>query len=130
PRGGPVPLSFAEQRLWFLDRLGSGAGYQLSGALHLRGRLEVSALGAALTEIVRRHEALRATFPAVDGEAVQRIGEPRPLPVPLDDVSGAGDPAAEARRLCGEHVLEPFDLEHGPLFRARLLRLGNDEPVL
>ena len=130
PRDGPLPLSFAQQRLWFLDRLGAGVGYNVPGALRLSGRLDVGALGAALDEIVRRHEALRTTFPEIDGQAVQRIGEAARVPLPLVDLRGCVDPGGEARRLAEEDALEPFDLARGPLLRARLARLADAEHAL
>ena len=130
PRDAPLPLSFAQQRLWFLDRLGAGVGYNVPGALRLSGRLDVAALGAALDEIVRRHEALRTTFPEIDGQAVQRIGEATRVPLPLVDLRGCADPGGEARRLAEEDALEPFDLAHGPLLRARLARLADAEHAL
>ncbi len=129
-RDGPLPLSFAQQRLWFLDRLGAGVGYNVPGALRLSGQLDLAALRAALDEIVRRHEALRTTFPEIDGNGVQRIGEAWPVPLPLVDLQACADPASEARRLAEEDALEPFDLARGPLLRARLARLAHAEHVL
>jgi amino acid adenylation domain-containing protein len=130
PRDGPLPLSFAQQRLWFLDRLGTGTGYNVPSAMRLSGRLDVGALGKALDEIVRRHEALRTTFPEVDGSGVQRIEEARPLPLPLHDLRGRTDPGAEARRLAEEDAVERFDLARGPLLRAKLARIADAEHVL
>jgi amino acid adenylation domain-containing protein len=123
-RRGPrdtVPLSFAQQRLWFLDQLApGGAAYNLSGRLHLEGRLDITALERSLNEIVRRHEALRTIFSTRDGEPVQIILNELHLPLPLIDLQQLSDEAAQ----------RPFDLSTGPLVRARLLRLSSEEHIL
>ncbi|HEY4575925.1 MAG TPA: amino acid adenylation domain-containing protein, partial [Thermoanaerobaculia bacterium] len=88
PRGGDLPLSFAQQRLWFLDRLEPGtATFNLPAPLRLTGNLDVEALSRALDEIARRHEALRTVFPARDGRGVQRVQPPAPVPLPWVDLS-------------------------------------------
>ncbi|HEV2728127.1 MAG TPA: amino acid adenylation domain-containing protein, partial [Solirubrobacterales bacterium] len=128
-----LPLSFAQQRLWFLDRLEPGSGFYNSGkAVRLGGALDVRALRRALSEVVRRHEALRTTFPAVEGRPVQLVHEARPLPLDVEDLTALpeGGREAEARRLGAEEASRPFDLSAGPLLRARLLRLGPEEHVL
>ncbi|HEX8559857.1 MAG TPA: amino acid adenylation domain-containing protein [Pyrinomonadaceae bacterium] len=133
PRGGALPLSFAQQRLWFLDQLEPGNPlYNTPGALRLKGRLDVPALEWALSEIVRRHEILRTTFDAPQGSPVQVISPPRPVRVPLIDLSGLDEDAreAEARRLMNAEARLPFDLAAGPLLRATLLRLGEEEHAL
>jgi amino acid adenylation domain-containing protein/non-ribosomal peptide synthase protein (TIGR01720 family) len=124
-RDGEPPLSFAQQRLWFLDQLEGTAAYNMLGAVRLRGDLAVAALERALSEVVRRHEALRTTFPAVDGRPFQRIAEPRPLPLDVLDV-----PEDDVARVLGEESAYPFDLAEGPLLRARLLRVAPDDHVL
>jgi amino acid adenylation domain-containing protein len=126
-RDAAVPLSFAQERLWFLDRLAPGsAAYNIPLALRLAGALDLSALAAALGEIVRRHEALRTVFPVVAGQPVQDVrpaDEPMPF-VPAVDLAGLGARAeAEALRLAREEAALPFDLAQGPLFRTRRLRL-------
>ncbi len=127
-RGGPLPLSFAQQRLWFLDRLEPGSPlYNMPAAVALRGRLDPAALAAALGEIARRHEALRATFREEGDEPVQAIAGPAPFPLPLIDLQ---DRPEEAARLRDEEARRPFDLGRGPLLRAALLRLGPEEHVL
>jgi amino acid adenylation domain-containing protein len=132
-RNGELPLSFAQQRLWFLDKLVANSPvYNLPSALRLVGRLNIDALEQVLTEIVRRHEALRTTFPEVDGEPVQLIAPPAPVSLPLFDLSTL-DPAArehEARRLAEAEAGLPFNLSTGPLLRASVLRLGDEEHVV
>ncbi|MCE0445926.1 condensation domain-containing protein [Streptomyces tricolor] len=93
PRPGPeprFPLSYAQERLWFLDQADPGTtAYVMPGGMRLRGPLDPEALGRALTEIVRRHEALRTTFPAEGGKPQQCIGRPRPVPLPVTDLRTA-----------------------------------------
>ncbi|HEX2191419.1 MAG TPA: condensation domain-containing protein, partial [Longimicrobiaceae bacterium] len=133
PRGGPLPLSFAQQRLWFLWQVDPGSSaYVMPGALRLRGTLDAAALRASLGEVVRRHEALRTVFPAVEGRPVQVVLDPAPLPLPVADLRGLDAAAREAgaRRLAAESAARPFDLERGPLLRAALVRLGDEEWLL
>jgi amino acid adenylation domain-containing protein len=127
---GPVPLSFAQQRLWFLEQLGESS-YILPATSRLTGRLDVKALEESLNEIVRRHEALRTTFTTIDGQPMQVISPQLPLSIPVLDLSRlpAQEHALEVRRL-REEALRPFDLERGPLVRASLLRLAEDEHLL
>jgi len=127
---GPVPLSFAQQRLWFLDRIGY-SNYFVSGASRLTGPLDVKALEWSLNEIVQRHEALRTTFTTIDGQPMQVIAPRLPLTLPVLDLSQlpADERAAETGRLRTE-ALGPFDLERGPLLRMSLLRLAEDEHFL
>jgi amino acid adenylation domain-containing protein len=130
PRDTGLPLSFGQERLWFLDRLQpGGTSYAVPLDLRLAGRLAVPALAASLGQIVHRHEALRTVFPEVDGRPVQRILDPAPFVLPLIDLGGLDGPWIEttADRLAGEAARRPFDLEHGPLVRAALLRLSGTE---
>ncbi|HEX3130209.1 MAG TPA: amino acid adenylation domain-containing protein, partial [Thermoanaerobaculia bacterium] len=131
--GEMPPLSFAQERLWFLHRLDpASSAYNMPGALRLDGDLDVPALAASLREIVRRHEVLRTSFPTVDHRPVQRIDpEPR-IALPVVDLAGLPDPsiADTARRLAFQAVQQPFDLATGPLMRAGLLRLAPDRHVL
>ncbi|MEA2694498.1 MAG: hypothetical protein QOJ16_3885, partial [Acidobacteriota bacterium] len=125
-RGGELPLSFAQQRLWFLDQLEPGsASYNVPGALRLSGRLSAAALAAAFSAIVLRHEALRTTFRAGSEEPVQVIAPAAPRSLPLVDLAGlpARLKEATARGLAQEEAARPFDLERGPLARVCLLRL-------
>ncbi|HKV07510.1 MAG TPA: amino acid adenylation domain-containing protein, partial [Thermoanaerobaculia bacterium] len=124
------PLSFAQERLWFFDRLEPGSAlYNIPAGIEATGRLDVAALAAALSEIVRRHEALRTTFPGGEGEPVQEIHSARPVTLPVADLSALPEPARgeEARRLATAEARRPFDLARGPLLRTLLLRLGEEE---
>ncbi|MFL5541362.1 MAG: amino acid adenylation domain-containing protein, partial [Longimicrobiaceae bacterium] len=129
-RTGALPLSFAQERLWFLDRMEPGnATYNMPTAQRLGGALDGAALERSLSEIVRRHEALRTVFAEVDGAPVQVITPFDGFVVPVEDLSGLDEAEREAsdRRRAGEEAAWPFDLTTGPLFRAALLRLGEDE---
>jgi amino acid adenylation domain-containing protein len=135
-RGGPLPLTSPQRRLWFLDQLEPGnPAYNLGLALRLSGELDPAALGGALAEVVRRHEALRTVFRVIGGAPVQLV-QPAGLPMrpdtvlPLVDASGAADPEAAAEQLARELAGQPFDLAAGPLLRARLARLGPAEHEL
>ncbi|HVG43767.1 MAG TPA: amino acid adenylation domain-containing protein, partial [Longimicrobium sp.] len=130
-RGG-APLSFAQERLWFIDRLEPGSAvYNVHVAWRL-GPLDAGVLERALGEIVRRHEALRTTFREVDGSPVQVIAPFDGFTLPVEDLSGLGeaDREVEARRRAGEEAKRSFDLAAGPLFRAVLLRLDGESHVL
>jgi len=131
-RDGALPLSFAQERLWFLDRLEPGSAvYNMPAAVRLRGRLEVEALENALTEIVRRHEALRTTFSSEGGSPRQRIWEAGRWSAPRIDLSGVEESCRErmALKLAGEEACRGFDLTRGPLLRTVLLKLGEEDHV-
>jgi len=132
PRDGPVPLSFAQQRLWFLEQLGNlGSTYNVRRHRRLRGELDRAALARALDDIVARHEALRTVFAEVDGVPEQRIApEDAGFLLRENDLSGRADAPAELARLMAEEGRAPFDLERGPLIRGRLVRLAPDDHVL
>ncbi|UXA69071.1 amino acid adenylation domain-containing protein [Xanthomonas prunicola] len=129
-RSGPLPLSFAQQRLWFLAQFDTGAAlaYLMPGRVDLHGALHLPALRQALDRIVARHEALRTTFVAGDDGATQRIAPPG-VGFALDciDLRQATDPETEARHHAEREASTAFDLEHGPLIRGRLLRLAAHE---
>ncbi|WP_344597521.1 amino acid adenylation domain-containing protein, partial [Actinomadura vinacea] len=131
-RGEPLPLSFAQQRLWFLDQLDPGSPeYNLTIPARLGLMLDVAALEAALNTVAARHEVLRTRLVAdLDGIAHQVIAPPSPVPLPVADVSRTADPLAAAQALTAASALEPFDLAAGPLIRAVLVRLDLDEHVL
>ncbi|HUP43792.1 MAG TPA: AMP-binding protein, partial [Thermoanaerobaculia bacterium] len=143
PGGRPGPaagartalLSFGQERLWFLERLGAGgAAYNMPVAFELRGPLDAPALAAALAALARRHEALRTRFESARGEPRQVIAPPEEarLPLALADLSGlgAGRAGREALRLGAAEAALPFDLERRPLARARLLRLAPERHAL
>jgi acyl carrier protein len=132
-RDGELPLSFAQQRLWFLDRLEPGtATFNLPAPLRLTGLLEVGALAGALAEIVERHESLRTLFGEREGRAYQSVLPALPISLPVADLAAL--PAAvrerEAGRLQDEESRLPFDLTRGPLLRTVLVRLAPEEHVL
>jgi amino acid adenylation domain-containing protein len=133
PDRDALPLSFGQQRLWFLDRLEPGSPlYNVPTALQLGGQLDISALARSFGEILRRHEVLRTSFREVQGEPLQEIAPPRPLSLPLVDLSSL--PTARlkplAERLRAAEALLPFDLSRAPLLRATLLRLAAEEHAL
>lgn len=131
--GGDVPLSYAQQRLWFLDQLAPGSAfYNMPIALRLRMPLEVPALTRTLNEIVRRHEVLRTTFETRDGRPVQVIAPQLAIAVRETDLAHlpADEREAQAQRLATVESREPFDLTLGPLFRAGLVCLGPQDHVL
>ena len=132
PRDQPLPLSFAQQRLWVLDQLEPGSAlYNIPVALRLRGVLDRGALERSLAEVVRRHETLRTSFAAADGQPVQVIAPPAPVALPLIDLTHLASDArdVEASRLAAAEARTPFDLERGPLLRAQLIRLGEHEHI-
>ncbi|HEY9283907.1 MAG TPA: amino acid adenylation domain-containing protein, partial [Pyrinomonadaceae bacterium] len=129
-RQGPAPLSFAQQRLWFIDQLTPGSPlYNVPKAVRLAGPLQVAALAQSFGEIVRRHEILRTTFASEAGQPVQVVGAARPVSLAVVDLSGLPESEREAlaQRLTDEEALRPFDLAAGPLVRATLLRVGDGE---
>ncbi len=131
--GAPLPLSFSQERLWFLDRLGAGASaYNVPAAVRLAGALDPSALQRTFAEVARRHEALRTTFGERDGVPFQVIAAELGVPLPVADLSALPAEASEREtlRLATEEAGRPFDLARGPLFRTLLFRLGAAEHVL
>ncbi len=130
-RTEPPPLSFAQQRLWLVDRIEPGsAAYNMPSALRLRGMLDVAALRAGLDALVRRHETLRTVFAEHGGEAVQVVCAPAPSALPVVDLRALPEAELAAGRLAAEEALRPFDLARGPLLRGTLLRLGEEDHVL
>ncbi|HEX8243592.1 MAG TPA: condensation domain-containing protein, partial [Longimicrobium sp.] len=132
-RTGALPLSFAQERLWLEDRLRpESAVYNVPAGVRLRGALDADALQRALGEVVRRHEALRTVFADRDGVPVQQVAPFAGFTLPVEDLSGLGGAEREAavRRRGEEEAERPFDLAAGPLFRAALLRVDEEEHVL
>ncbi|CAM4456607.1 non-ribosomal peptide synthetase [Nocardia ninae] len=130
PRSDPLPMSFAQQRLWVLDRLlPRKSVYTAPMAYRLAGALDVDALRAAFGVLVARHESLRTTFAVHDGVPVQRIGAAREIPLERIQLTSA-DREAEAERLAKAEAAEPFDLEQGPLLRVTVLELAPADHVL
>ena len=137
------PLSFSQQRLWFLDQLSPGdAAYNIHGAVRLRGALAIAALARSLRAVASRHEVLRSRFAAVEGRPEQSLAPPGGPPLPVVDLEGlnglngglnnqrADRREAEVLRLALEEARRPFDLARGPLLRTALLRLDRGESVL
>ncbi|MEU7157964.1 amino acid adenylation domain-containing protein [Streptomyces chrestomyceticus] len=132
-RDGALPLSFAQQRLWFMDAYEPGGTEYLSPTgLRLRGPLDTEALRQALADLVERHESLRTVFDTVDGKGVQIIRPAAPVPLPLTDLAPLPEAERDAAldRLLRAQTEAPFDLRHGPLLRAALVRLGEADHVL
>ena len=130
PRAEGLPLSFAQQRLWFLDQLDPGStAYNIPSAFTLYGPADVRALAGAYSEILRRHEALRTTFPMVAGQPLQQIAPPAAVAVPVVDLAGlaAERRHAVAERLIADEARRSFDLARHPLVRLAMLRIGRDE---
>ncbi|WP_345891925.1 amino acid adenylation domain-containing protein [Burkholderia sp. Ap-962] len=128
-RDGELPLSFAQQRLWFLAQLdGVSATYHIPLALRLRGRLDATAWQRALDTLLDRHEALRSTFVTVQGQPqVRLLPVGTALPVMHHDLRDAPDVQQQLQAISAQEAHAPFDLERGPLIRARVIRLSEDE---
>ena len=133
PRDQEIPLSFAQQRLWFLDQLEpNSAMYNMPDAVRLSGALDVAALERSLNEIVRRHEGLRTNFQAREGRPVQVIAPERTIALPVIDLTELAEEEREAEvlRWAQGEAQQPFNLAADPLLRARLLRLNAEEHVI
>jgi hypothetical protein len=130
---GPQPLSFAQQRLWFMDQLEPGqATYNMPAAIRLDGELDLGALQRAVSEIVRRHEALRTRFELQGDEPVQIVEAAGEVELPVIDLRGMEEEAARRRaeELAREEASRPFDLGRGPMLRVKLIRRRAQEQVL
>jgi amino acid adenylation domain-containing protein len=136
---GPLPLSFAQQRLWFLDRMeGKSPTYNMGGGFRLEGKLKVTALEQAFVEVLRRHDSLRTHFQEVNeveegGEslqAIQVIEDFVGFDLPVVDLSKLANARTEALRLAREDGRWAFDLDRGSLFRVRLVRLAEEDHIL
>jgi hypothetical protein len=133
PRGpGALPLSFAQERLWFLDQLSPSSDYNVAGALRIRGAVALAAFEQALREIVRRHEVLRASFRSVDGRPVQEVAPAVPWSVAHVDLGRLrrADLARESERLAKREAQRRFDLARAPLLRVCWLHQGRGDHLL
>src|SRR5262249_21152324 len=118
----PAPLSFGQQGLWFLSRLiPDSAGYNVSLIMRIEGDLDIGCFRRALTEVSRRHEILRTTFPILDGRPVQLISPPQSIVLPIIDLRELGEERErEMMQLTASDVQRPFDLAQGPVIRTSL----------
>lgn len=133
PETDDMPLSFAQQRLWFVDQVDPGnPSYNIFTAVRLKGGLDVGALQESLNQIVLRHEALRTTFGARDGQAIQRIAQTLTIDLSVVEVSGssASERETNVRQSISRESAQPFRLDEGPLIRASLYRLADDDHVV
>jgi len=135
PEGQVPPLSSSQERLWFIEQLTPGsAAYTIATAHRCQGQLDAVALGQALTEVTRRHEALRMRFPQTDGIPRVVIDDTAAVDLRITDLSALGnctsDREAQAIRVASQAAAEPFDLAAGPLLRALLIRISEDDHVL
>jgi len=129
---GPPPLSFAQQRLWFLDQLAPGSGnYNIPSAIRLKGHLNLKVLQRCLDTIVERHQVLRTVFQEKDGAPVQIIQESMPVALPVKDLSHlpGEEQESQALTLATKEAAKPFDLAKGPLLRVQLLKLNDQEHI-
>ena len=133
PDFAPAPLSFAQQRMWFMDQLQPGnPAYNRSTHIHLRGALNIAVFDNSLNEIVRRHEILRTSFLATDGQPVQAVASSLTLSLPVIDLGSlpAHEQQAEVSRIVTEDAQHSFDLSRVPLLKVQLVRLGETEHLL
>ena len=136
PKAGtltPPPLSFGQRRLWVVDQLDTDpSAYTITLCLRALGPLDRETLAKSLSELARRHEALRTRFPAQVGNPIQEIAAPAPIPLPCREILGdqSQSVAAACQGSLAEALAEPFDLARGPLFRARLLKFGPDDHAI
>jgi len=127
------PLTFVQQRLWFLAQLEKeAASYNVPWAMRIEGALDIALLERTLSEIVARHETLRTTFTLAGNEPVQVVHPAAPVKLPITDISGLQktDREAEAKKLAQDEAVRPMDLVRGPLLRTSLIRLGGQEHIL
>ena len=135
PRRGPsvtaLPLSFAQEQLWFIDQFHSLPTYNIPGLLRFRGELDAEALANALTALLARHETLRTRLAAdAVGQPRQLIDPPTPADLPRLDLSGEPDPEARLVEIAESEALKTFDLARGPLLRTQLVRLSDTDHAL
>jgi non-ribosomal peptide synthetase component F/SAM-dependent methyltransferase len=127
------PLSFAQQRIWFFNRLQPDSTlYNIAGSARLVGRVDVDVLRRSIEEVVRRHEVVRTTYHLEENRPVQRVNAPSPVPLPVVDLGGLPDEERQERlrELYRTEVSRPFDLERDQFLRPMLVRLDADRHVL
>lgn len=132
-RNQELPLSFAQQRLWFLDQLEPGTPtYNIATGMRMIGTLDVDAFEQAITEIIRRHEVLRTTILTIDGQPQPVVAETQSFKLPVIplDMLAVEAREGEARRIAGAEAEQPFDLSTGPLFRIKLLRISDADHIV
>ena len=132
-REGVLPVSFVQERLWFIDQLDPGShAYNVPIAVRLKGPLEIAALQRGFDEIARRHESMRTRFAFADGNLAQVISPPAPLPITRIDLQAAPDTERESAALqtANQEAQRPFDLARGPLIRVTLARLSDHDHLL
>ena len=130
-REANLPLSYAQERLWFLDQLEpDSAGYNIPGALRISGELNVSILEQSFTHIIERHENLRTVFKTENGKPVQIIREAEYFHIPVTDLSNETDKENKAKQMALSEATTPFNLSQGPLLRAKLIKLSENEHIL
>lgn len=133
PRAGRLPLSFTQERMWFLDQLEPGlSAYNVPGAVYMEGSLGPIALESGLSEIVRRHEIFRTTYSSADGKPFQVISAAQPAQLPMVDLQALpeAERESEALRLAKDNAGRPFDLGRGPVLRCLLLGLEEQKQML
>ncbi|HLJ26156.1 MAG TPA: non-ribosomal peptide synthase/polyketide synthase [Candidatus Angelobacter sp.] len=132
PRDAAIPLSYTQQRVWFIERMApGGAAYNLPAAVRIKGVLDLALLERVLQEIISRHETLRTRFEVVDGEPRQVIEDTVTVPLPVTDLSGhAEELETTAETLARAEIQKSFDLQRGPLIRTSLLKLTEQEHIL
>ena len=133
PRQGPLPASFAQERLWQIDRTHPGSVvYNMPTPFRCLGWLDLAALQRAVDTLVQRHEALRTTFAVVDGQLVQVLAPTLTIPVTVVDLQPVPEPERQARAQALSHAedRQPFDLQRGPLLRVAVLRLAPEEQLV
>lgn len=130
-RLGPLPLSFAQQRMWFIDQLEPGNPiYNRPTYFRLRGTLNVEVLTQSLVEVARRHEVLRSHFPSINGKPTLNIVPEILLSLPVTDLSLLSEPTEQLQTHLCQEAQQPFDLANGPLLRSQLIKLGETEHLL
>ncbi|APF18136.1 amino acid adenylation domain protein [Caldithrix abyssi DSM 13497] len=128
PRSGQLPLSFAQQRLWFLDQLSPDSPfYNIPAAVRIKGQLNVQALEKAVNEIIRRHEVLRTIFVNNNGQPAQKILDDVSFELPIIDLQNESDRDEKVRRLLNRDAMQPFKLDRWPLFRLQLVKLSEHD---